>query len=203
MQLNRYFCLSILSIFFVGCTSLPQVVTSQYTLKSYGTTRVSSHQPKLPSIYISPPEAVAGFQTDQMLYTKVPYQTTAYVHNAWSSPPAEMLYPLLIQSFQASHAFRVVGSGTHAEISSYRLDTQLLELIQNHKTKPSRIQLTVKAMISNTASAKVIASKVFYINVPCPYDSPYGGALAANIATAQLTKQLTSYTITVIRHHTL
>lgn len=194
--------LTILSIFLAGCSALPQTVINQYTLKRYSTVHLASSKQTLPSIYISAPEAVAGFQTVQMLYSKAPYQTSEFVHNAWSSPPAEMLYPLMIQSFQESHAFRVVGSGTHAEISSYRLDTQLLELIQNFNVKPSRIQLTVKFMISNTASAKVIASMVFHVNVACSSDTPYAGALAANIATAQLTKQIVGYTITAVKHHT-
>jgi cholesterol transport system auxiliary component len=189
-----------ISLGLMGC-AVPQVIKNQYTLTQYST-KSFSRQSKLPSIYISNPEAASGFQTDQMIYRKFPYSTSIYVHNSWSSPPNEMLYSLFIQSFQDSHAFRVVGSGAHAEISRYRLDTQLLELIQNYDTKPSQVRLTLKAMISNTTTAKIIASKIFRICVPCPVDSPYGGAVAANRAAAILTGQLTTYTIGVVKHRT-
>lgn len=184
----------------IGCT-VPHAITHQYTITEYRTQHVSTHTAPLPSLFISAPEAITGFQTDQMLYRKFPFQTATYVHNGWSSAPAEMLYPLIIQSFQDSHAFRVVGSGTHAEISHYRLDTQLIELIQNYDKKPSQIELKVKAMISNTITAQIISSKVFRIYSVCPSDTPYGGVIAANRAAAQLTQQLTQYTITVVKRH--
>ena len=179
----------LLTIYLFGC-ALPQTIKYEYTIKNYATTTYKHH--KLPSLYVSNPEAVTGFQTEDMLYTKVPYEINSYSKNSWSSPPAEMLYPLILQSLQDSRAFRVVASGTHAEISHFRLDTQLLELIQTFSTKPSKIRLTVKAMITDTTSAKLIASKVFRITVPCPYDNPYGGALAANRAARMFTYELTN-----------
>ncbi|OGV26566.1 MAG: hypothetical protein A3F18_06225 [Legionellales bacterium RIFCSPHIGHO2_12_FULL_37_14] len=190
-------CILSLIICLIGC-SVETSAKYEYGLKCYSTTH-SYKQHKLSSLYISAPEAVAEFQTNEMLYSKVPYEITSFSKNSWSNPPAEMLYPLMLQSFQESRAFRVIASGTHAEISRFRLDTQLLELIQIFTKTSSSIHLTVKAMITDTTSARLIGSKVFKIVVPCPFNTPYGGASAANRAAGILTYQLTNYTISVVR----
>lgn len=186
------------TFYLISC-SIPSETKYEFTLKSYSTLKNYSKH-KLPAIYISAPEAVVGFQTNEMLYTKVPYEINSYSKNVWANPPAEMLYPLILQSFQESQAFRVVSSGTHAEITHFRLDIQLLEFMQIFSHKHSSIHLTMKAMITDTNTAKLLSTKVFKIIEPCPFNTPYGGVIAANSATKTLTYQLIQYTIKSIRN---
>ncbi len=142
---------------------------------------------------------MAGHQTDQMLYVKKPYQIEAFVKNEWVSPPAEMLYPLLVQSLQRSGYFYAVASSLYNVEADYRLDTQLLNLEQNFLKKPSAMDVTVKIVLTRVADNKVIASRIISQHIACPMDTPYGGVIAANKATLQLTATVTNFVISNIQ----
>lgn len=173
-----------------SCAIKPSI-TNQYKLTAFSDKRAShtsSH-----SILVTAPEAVSGYDTEQMLYVKKPFEVGVFAHNAWIAPPADMLFPLILESLQRTGYYRVVASSPYSDRTEYRLDTQLLELHQNFLTKPSEISLKVKVVLSNVNNSRVINSTVIAINVPCPAETPYGGVLAANIATKQLTAAIDEF----------
>jgi cholesterol transport system auxiliary component len=180
--------------------AINQEVTDLYTINSYAAKKYH-HSHKLSSIYISLPEAVSALTTDQMYYTTIPYETHAFVHHSWSSAPTDMMYPLILQSITDTGAFRVVAAGSHSETFTYRLSIEMLKLIQNFSTKPSRLQMTVSAILTDSVTGRPIASKLFRYNIPCPVDKPYGGAVAANRAAAQFTYALSEFAVTEISRH--
>lgn len=185
---------------FTGCAVKPQI-TNEYTLSKYGTVKRYAHNRQHPSIYVGIPEAINTFQTEQMLYMTTPYEISAFAHHGWKSPPADMLYPLIQQSIQDSHYFSVVASGSHAEMCNYHLNTEILDFKQNFLTNPSRIELKVKVMLTNTSTDEIIATKILRESVICPHNNFYGGVLAANQATTQLTREITQFVITEVKHH--
>lgn len=178
-----------------ACTTPVKLpVKCQYKLASYASEK-SSHHKSSHSILISKPDAISGYQTEQMLYMKKPYQLASFAHNAWLSPPAAMLYPLIIQSIDASQYFAIVASSPYSDKTDYRLDTQLIQLQQNFLEKPSTLLLTVKAVLTHVEDNRAIASHIFYKTIPCTQDTPYAGVIAANKATHQLTHELTQFII--------
>ncbi len=183
-----------------GCAVSP-LIKNQYTFTTYHTKIYNKH-PRLPTIYVSVPEATAGLETEQMWYMKAPYESRAFVHNSWSNTPAEMLYPLIVQSLNDTHAFRVVSVGSHAESFQYRINTDILKLIQNFLVTPSQMQVPISAIITDPADGKPIASKFFRYQVPCRANSPYGGAVAANQIMARFTSELSQFAVTTITQHT-
>ena len=178
----------------MSCSPVKVPITNQYVLSAFSSKKDSA-KPHSATLKISNPEAAVEYQTSQMLYVKKPYRIESFANNAWASPPASMLYPLIVQSFQESGYFHAISSSVYAETSDYRLDTQLLRLQQNFLTVPSVLEFSVKVVLTHNEPNQVIGSHIFTIRVPCPEDTPYGGVLAANVAVKQFTAKVTRYVI--------
>jgi len=177
-----------------ACSPVKTPVTDQYNLTSYSTKK-TAHEPTHRSLLVSLPEAVSGYQTEQMLYIKKPYELSVFAHSAWISSPANMLYPLIVESLQNSYYFTAVASGSYADKTDYRVDTQLLSFQQNFLVKPSQMELRAKVVLTHVEDNRVIASRIINERISCPQDSPYGGVLAANQATRQFTAKLSDFVI--------
>ncbi len=172
-----------------ACMPVKTSVTNQYKLEAFSHQRTAS-APLHRSLLISQPEAMAGYQTEQMLYVKKPYELSSFAENAWIAPPANMLYPLLIEAFQADHRFSAIASSPYADKVDYRLDTQLLAMQQTFLTKPSEFILTLKIVVTRVKSNQVLASRIITEHVACPTDTPYGGVIAANKAAIAMTEKI-------------
>ncbi len=191
LRITHALCLSALLL--TACTPVKTITAHQYKLEGYDKTVTQKRLPY--SLLISQPEAMVGYQTEQMMYIQKPYQLSAFSENAWVGPPANMLFPLLVQSFQASHAFKAIASGPFADKVDYRLDTQILSMEQNFLQKPSVYVMTIKAVVTKVSNNQVLSSRVFTIRKPCKQDTPYGGVIAANEASTLLTHQIRSFVI--------
>jgi cholesterol transport system auxiliary component len=183
-----------------ACTPIHTPMMHQYKLESY------SKQPFRPplhrSLLIAQPEAIAGYQTEQMLYSNKPFQLAAFSENAWIGTPANMLYPLLIQTFQNSHAFSAIASSPYADRIDYRIDTQLIDMQQNFLVKPSEFHLKLKVVVTRVSNNHILASRIFFEHIPCPADTPYGGVVAGNKATLQMTQKIKQFVIMQIQQDT-
>lgn len=196
MKILVVFFIAVIS-FLSACSPIKQRITSQYTMDNYGS--IAGRQTSL-SIFVSKPEAMPGYQTNQMLYRKKPFELNSFSSNSWVGPPADMLYPLIVQSLQSSRFFKAVASGPYTEHADYHIDTQLFALEQNFIINPSQLNFKVKAVLSSNREDKVIASRIFKYTINCPMNSPYGGVLAANKATLQFTKDLTRFIISKVKN---
>ena len=134
-----------------------------------------------------------------MLYVKKPFQLEPFAKNAWISPPADMLFPLLIETLQGTGYFYAVTSSPYSEEADYRLDTQLLNLEQNFLKKPSVIQFSAKVVLSRVDSKEIIASRIINKHISCSQDTPYGGVVAANQASYQFTAEVADFVISHIK----
>ena len=183
-----------ISLIFIlsACTSIKLPVTQQYQLTQF------SHQVyQKPhgqyTLFVSPPEALRGYDSIKMNYSTKPYEVKAFAHHAWLGSPAQMIHPLLTQSLQTSGYFKAVSSGIYSDKTDFRLDSQLLMLQQNFMTTPSQLFLVMKLVLNDVKNNQVIASKIFQYRLPCPSDTPYGGVLAANQAVKKFTKDAVGF----------
>jgi cholesterol transport system auxiliary component len=184
----------------MSCSPVKLPVTNQYQISSYSAkkwVKQNSHN----TLLVTTPEAVAGYQTDEMLYIKKPYQLEAFSKNAWAEPPASMLYPLLIQSIQRSGYFYAVSSSPYTQGADYRLDTQVLHLEQNFLKKPSVLAFSVKVVLTRISDNKIIASRIISQNVPCSTETPYGGVIAANRASLLITEAVAHFVVSSIKRN--
>ncbi|MGL5741824.1 MAG: ABC-type transport auxiliary lipoprotein family protein [Legionella sp.] len=177
-----------------GCAPVKVSAKDQYQLSAYSTKQFLKKAMPV-TLLVTAPDASAGYQTEQMLYIRKPYELEAFAKNAWVNPPADMLYPLMLQSLQRTNLFEAVTSNAYALGADYRLDTQLLSLDQNLLKKPSVIELSVKVVLTHVSDNRVLSSKIMNIQITCPSDTPYGGVLAANRATEQFTANLARFVL--------
>jgi len=197
MRILNVVCVSLMMLALSACSPVKIPVTNQYQLTGYSSKQFTRH-PKHYALWVTAPEAVAGYQTEQMLYVDKPYELGSFVKNSWTSAPGEMIYPLMVQSLQQTGFFRAVMSSAYSQGADYRLDTQVLSLNQNFLRKPSFIELSVKVVLTRVADNKVLTSRIFTQQVPCPADTPYGGVIAANAATRQFTAEMSKFVVSRI-----
>ncbi len=186
------------SVLFSACSPVQTTSTNQYKLSAYSQKGAIRSAKKM-TIFVSQTEAAASYRTEQMLYVKKPFSLTAFSKNSWVNPPADMLFPLIIQSLQRSGYFYAVTSNPSLASADYRLDTLLLELQQSFLVKPSVVALGAKVVLIRVSDSRVIASKIISVHVKTPFDTPYGGVIAANRATTNFTAELTSFVSKHIR----
>jgi len=179
-----------------GCSPIKTPVTHQYTLE-IPAHKQATHKHLPYTLLVSKPEAMAGYQTEQMLYVKTPFTLEPFAKNAWVSPPADMLYPVLVERFQSSHAFRAITSAPFADKTDYRLDTQLITLNQNFLRKPSVLKFAAKIALTRVSDNHVVASRLVVKQIPCPQNTPLGGVIAANQASVAFTEDALKF---VIKH---
>ena len=141
------------------------------------------------SLFVAKPKAPLQYSSQDMLYQVHAYQLEPFAKNEWAAPPAEMLYPILVESLQNAGNYRVVIAEPLSAQTNRRLDTEILKLEQNFLTKPSRLELKLKLTLSNRNNGRVLRSKVISLSQPCPQETPYGGVIAANIALKKALKQ--------------
>ena len=198
-KLSKILFLSTGLLILVACTAVKVPVTNEYQISSYSAKQFST-RPHHSSLLVTAPEAAAGYQTEEMLYVKTPFQLEAFAKNAWIDPPADMLFPLLVQSLQRSGFFYAVSSSPYSQGADYRLDTQLLSLEQNFLKKPSVLFFSIKVVLTQVNDNKVIASRIISQQIPCPMDTPYGGVIAANKASLALTSAVTHFVVSSIKN---
>src|SRR5690349_7258410 len=96
----------------IACSPVSVSVNNQYQLSAYSSKQLAK-KPLPITLLITAPDAAAGYQTSQMLYVKKPFELEAFAKNAWVNPPADMLYPLVLQSLQRTNLFEAVTSNAY------------------------------------------------------------------------------------------
>lgn len=192
MRMTTVLFLSLSLLLQMGCSPVKTIVRNQYQLSAFSAKHFST-KPRHATLLVTPPDAVAGYQTEQMLYIKTPFKVEGFANNAWTNPPADMMYPLIVQSLQHSGYFYAVASSPYSDPGDYRLDTQLLRLQQNFLRKPSVLELSAKVVLTRVTDNRVMASRIISLQLPCPTGTPYGGVLAANQAMQQFTAATTDF----------
>ncbi|KTD10861.1 transport protein [Legionella gratiana] len=199
MKKLAVFFVSISVVMLSACSPVKMPVKDQYQLSAYSSKQLVKKNLPI-TLLVTAPDAAGGYQTEQMLYIKKPYELEAFAKNAWVNPPADMLYPLILQSLQKTNLFEAVTSNAYALGADYRLDTQLLSLNQNFLKKPSIIEFSVKIVLTHVSDNKILSSRIINLRIPCPSDTPYGGVIAANKATQQFTAELAHFVVSHIEH---
>jgi cholesterol transport system auxiliary component len=151
-----------------------------------------------PSLLVQPTRAAAAFDSPRMLYRREAHRLAAFAYNEWAEPPARMLAPLLLNQLEQTGAFRAVVLSTGAAAADYRLDTELIVLLQDFGQTPSRVHLSLRATLVQDATRRVVAVRQFDLSVDAPSEDPQGGVLAANQAVAAVLRDLAAFSASAI-----
>ena len=193
----RVFPLLTSVLLLAGCTGLTaQPVTSQtiYVLEAQRPTKPAQIKHDI-VLAVSEPQTRPGFDTPQMAYVQQPHELNYFVTSRWADSPARMLEPLLVQAMEQTGSFRAVVQRPGAVPADIRLDTELIRLQQDFVTRPSRVQLTLRAQLIDVRGQKVLAVKQFDESENAASDNAYGGVTAANRAVQRMLDQLADFCV--------
>jgi cholesterol transport system auxiliary component len=189
-------CVISLTVALVGCfgpIKTPEQKT--YFLTDQGAGVAAPGRPLPATLLVTVPAADPGYNTDGMAYIKVPYRLQYYAQNRWVDSPARLLVPLMVEALSDTQHFAHVVAPPYTSAMSYRLDTHLIELVQDFTHKPSVVHLQVSAQLIRTSTQQVIASQLFVVTRSAPSENPYGQVRAANQAVTEFLRQLSHFVI--------
>ena len=145
------------------------------------------------TLLVSPTRAHPGFDTPRMAYVREANRLEYYAYHRWVEAPARMLTPLIAQSLEASGSFGAVVQSPASVRGNLRLDTELVNFIQDFTQKPSRLRMTLRAQLVDVASGAVIGTRTFESQINASAEAAPGGAAAANLATAEILSKLAEW----------
>lgn len=146
-----------------------------------------------PTLLINPPRAAAGFDTRHIVYLRQPHQIEYFAYSQWVDTPAQMLAPLIARQVERSGAFDAVLLAPTAAAGEMRLDTEVVRLQQDFGTTPSQVRFTLRAVLLDSRTRRVIAVREFDASVPAPSDDAPGGVAAANLAVQNVLAELAAF----------
>ena len=145
------------------------------------------------TITVTTPIASPGFGSTHIVYQRQVHELEHFALNQWVDTPAQMLLPLIVRALLQRGAFRAVVRGSTAALSELRLDTELVRLQQQFMTSPSQARVTLRAVLVDVSTRRVIAAREFDVEVASKTDDPVGGVAAANEAVTRLLGQLADF----------
>ncbi len=146
---------------------------------------------------VSMPKARPGYDTVQIAYLQRPHELDYFVTSRWTDEPAHMLYPLLLLALQQSGGFRAVVRAGSEIPADLRLDVELIRLEQDFTSRPSRVQMTLQAQLTDVRSNRVLAVQQFDGTENSASEDAYGGVIAANRLVQRVLAQVTEFCATV------
>ncbi len=141
--------------------------------------RATQVKPEL-VLAVGMPRALPGFDTTRMAYVQQPYELDYFVTSRWADTPAQMLGPIIAQAMRQTHSFRAVVQVPGTIPTDVRLDIELVRLQQDFITRPSRMQLTLRAQLIDVRGKRLLASQQFDESETAASEDAYGGVVAAN-----------------------
>lgn len=146
-----------------------------------------------PTLIVNLPRAAAGFDTSHIVYLRAPHQIEYFAHNQWVDTPAQMLAPLIVRALERSGAFSAVLLAPTAAAGQLKLDTEVVRLQQEFGTAPSQAHFTLRAVLLDSATRRVVAVREFDASVPAPSEDAPGGVSAANLAVQRVLGELAEF----------
>lgn len=143
-----------------------------------------------PTIIVTPPRAVPGFDTRRIAYVPQLNEISYYANSRWADTPSRMLEPLLMEALEATGSFHAVAQSASPVLGDLRLDTEVIHLQQEFLSKPSRLRFTLRAQVLDLKRRQVLATRTFESVEEAPSDNAYGGVTAANRAIGKVLSQV-------------
>jgi len=147
------------------------------------------------TLIISPPHAASGFDSQRIVYVRQAHQLEYFAQSEWVDAPARMLAPLLVTAAQQTGAFGAVVRASGTAAGDLRLNTELLQLQHNFQQQPSRVQLTLRAYLTDEKTRRVLAFKEFHGEAIATSDSAQAGVAAANQVVQEVLVQVAQFLV--------
>jgi cholesterol transport system auxiliary component len=150
-----------------------------------------------PVLIVAKPRAAAGFDTDRIVYVREEHRLEPYADNQWIDTPPRMLAPLIAESLARTGAFGAVLAPPSPANGQWELDTEIVRL--QHEVGAQRVRFTLRATLVDKPLRTVVVAREFEAVAPTPSTSPAGAVAAANVAVADVLRQLTAFCVDAAR----
>jgi cholesterol transport system auxiliary component len=144
---------------------------------------------------VSMPRARPGFDSAQMAYVRRSHELEYFTKNRWADTPPRMLAPLLAEALDQSGGLRAVTLSPGAASADLRLDVEIVRLLQDFSTRPSRVRFTLRAQLVEVGTRRVLATRELDETENAPSDDAYGGVIATNRALERLLEQVLDFCV--------
>ncbi|MGC2047820.1 MAG: ABC-type transport auxiliary lipoprotein family protein [Gallionella sp.] len=170
------------TLLFAACSSFtaPQVASQNIYVLDAGPAIQAAQVKHDLVLAVSVPSTRSGFDTQQMAYVQQPHELNYFATSRWADTPARMLEPLIAQAMIQTESFRAVVQTAGPIPADVRLDIELVRLQQDFQTRPSRVQLTLRAQLIDARGKRLLAAQQFDELENSASDDAYGGVTAAN-----------------------
>ncbi len=146
-----------------------------------------------PTLSVSRPENASGCASARMAYMEQDFQLDYYADHAWVDSPATMLGPLLAEALRASGDFAAVTEEARGIHTDLRLDTLIVDLYQDFRTRPSLARMELRVRLVDPERRRILGSQVFADAEPVPSDDAYGGVVGANRVLARMLPRIAEF----------
>lgn len=179
-----------------GCAAVSAISSASQPLDAYaltplagasGATRGSRH------VVVEAPSASGAIATDRILVKPTPLQAAYLPGSRWVDPVPAMVQTLLVQSLQASGAFRLVSR----EPAGLFPDNTLLTEIRAFQAEPDgdayRVRVALTLTLVREADGVVVASRNVERTALSPTARPLAIAAAFDAATGAALREAVSW----------
>ena len=139
---------------------------------------------------IAAPDAAPAYASSRMAYIEQTYRVDYFARNEWADPPARMLKTLLTQQLSNCGLFRFVFSDSAGVDEVLRLDSELIELVQEFDDSSSEVRVTIRFDLVDVAQRAILLSETISAAEPAASRDPYAGVVAANAAVQRVLDEL-------------
>jgi cholesterol transport system auxiliary component len=144
-------------------------------------------------LVVSPLEASPAYDTTRMAYSTRPFEIGYFRDHEWAEPPARMIGSLLVRTLRETGFFRAVPT-TPAVRPAWRLEADLLQLLQDHTVTPPVLRLRLHVRLSD-ASGQLAGERDMHVEQPMAQPTPYAGIVAANAAAAAAVQEAVRFVL--------
>ena len=159
--------------------------------------------PSAPTVLVEPPRAAPGFDSQRIIYLRQEHRLEYFSRHQWIDTPARMVAPLMVAALEQSGAFQSVLLAPASAAGDLRLETEDLRLQQEFISRPSRVRFSLRALLLDNRSRRVLAEREFEAVVAATSDDPYGGVIAANRAVTSVLQELAAFAARAADAHSL
>lgn len=145
------------------------------------------------TLVISPVRAASGFDSQRIIYVREPHKLEYFARSEWIDTPARMLGPLLVASITHTGAFKAVVMTPGSASGELRLDSEIVRLQQDFRTRPSRVHFTLRVYLVDEKTRRVLTWREFDGDIAATRDDPYAGVVAANQVVQTVLQEVSQF----------
>jgi len=141
-----------------------------------------------PVLIVAAPRAMAGFDTDRIVYVLEAHRLQPYADSQWIDTPSKMLEPMMAAALSRAGVFGAVLQAPSPVDAQWELQSELVRLQQD--VVAARFRFTLHVMLVEKRTRTVVLAREFDASAPITGTGPAAAVAAANEVVAQVLHEM-------------